>query len=262
MSCLFNSISAHLGVPNLRQRVIEFIESNSDMEIEGTPIREWLTWAAEDIAKVHADQKPQSLGKRGDLLEANEKAAQDPKKTMQDYLEYLRHGHWGGGPEMAILAHMFDVNIQVEQEGKIISTFGAPQATKTIEVSYSGNHYEPERRRPRSHIYKPRHSPSRRVLPTPHSEPPRRLHRRPASHHTQPESRVPHTSRLLSTCKKKNLTPPNYPTYLSRPSTHPTPPTHLPLVPHVDSGISSDLYFPMLLGITVGAALIYNSLND
>ena len=143
MSCLFNSISHHLGITGLREKVVAYVKANPNLEIEGTSIKDWLTWAAQD-----------RLG---------------PTSTMDDYLHHIEVGHWGGGPEIAVLSRMYNVNIFILKHTKVIARFQVPKPLRTIQLQYTGSHYTPRpalessRRRARPRLQPSR--PLRRRVP-------------------------------------------------------------------------------------------------
>lgn len=120
-SCLFHSLAYGLdgmaaqGAP-LRRDIARFIESNPNLDVADTPLKEWVNY--------------------------------DDGGTVEQYASRMAKGGWGGGIEMAALSHMKKVNVQVfekHRDGyKRISVFDSPgTAKKTINVLYQGRmHYD------------------------------------------------------------------------------------------------------------------------
>ena len=85
--------------------------------------------------------------------------------TMEDYLHHIEVGHWGGGPEIAVLSRMYNVNIFILKHTKVIARFQVPKPSRTIQLQYTGSHYTPRpasdrRLLPRRRV-RPRLPPSR-----------------------------------------------------------------------------------------------------
>eukprot|EP00397_Hematodinium_sp_SG-2012_P030702 GEMP01032538.1.p1 GENE.GEMP01032538.1~~GEMP01032538.1.p1 ORF type:complete len:423 (+),score=78.74 GEMP01032538.1:145-1413(+) len=120
-SCLFHSLAYGLdgvaghGAP-LRKEIARFIETNPNLDVAGTPLKDWVAY--------------------------------DDGGTVEQYAAHMAGEGWGGGIEMTVLSHLKRVNIQVfekHRDGyKRISVFDCPGAArKTISVLYQGRmHYD------------------------------------------------------------------------------------------------------------------------
>jgi len=123
-SCLFHSLSHGLRdgstALSLRKQISAFIESNPELMISDSPLREWVLW--------------------------------DSASTVPAYCRrILSGGTWGGGIEMAVVSHLKKVNVHVYQSSsrgshsyKRISCFAAPPGhDRIIRVLYCGGvHYD------------------------------------------------------------------------------------------------------------------------
>jgi hypothetical protein len=120
-SCLFHSLCFGLRdgttAHALRRQICSFIEANPELLIADSPLREWVLW--------------------------------DSASTVSSYCRKIADGAWGGGIEMAVVAHMKRVAVHVyESRGtgfKRISRFLAPAGadSKIIRVLYCGGiHYD------------------------------------------------------------------------------------------------------------------------
>ena len=122
-SCLFHSLCFSLRdgttAHALRRQIGEFIEANPEHLIADSPLREWILW--DSACSVPAYCRKITTG-----------------------------GAWGGGIEMAVVAHIKQVAVHVyESHGssfKRISRFPAPKShseDKIIRVLYRGGvHYD------------------------------------------------------------------------------------------------------------------------
>lgn len=120
-SCLFHSLCYGLRdgttAHALRRQICAFIEANPELPIADSPLREWVLW--------------------------------DSASSVPAYCHKITGGAWGGGIEMAVIAHMKRVAVHVyESRGtgfKRISRFLAPAGgdSKVIRVLYCGGvHYD------------------------------------------------------------------------------------------------------------------------
>jgi hypothetical protein len=114
-SCLFHSLCHGLclgrGAEDLRRKIAKFIECNSQLEIAGDTLEEWIRW----------DQNTSSVA----------------------YARRMAHSGWGGGIEMAAFSHLHKVNVHVYEHQRTgqfrrISCFNYPTAGRTVHVLYRG----------------------------------------------------------------------------------------------------------------------------
>lgn len=120
-SCLFHSLSYGLSdrstASSLRRDICRYVESNPDISIADTSLKDWIRYDSGDAT------------------------------TVQSYAQRMSSGTWGGGIEMAALTKMKPVNVHVyekcEEGYRRISKFDNPNAAKTISVLYQGRmHYD------------------------------------------------------------------------------------------------------------------------
>ena len=126
MSCLFDSLEkllredlVMLAISSLRDEICDYMKMNISELLGDETIKEWLT-----LCNI------------------------DENKTPEEYIELMRKSNeWGGAPELAIVSKMVNVIINVEMDGKIISTFNCAEnkPTKEITLNYTGNHYTPSK---------------------------------------------------------------------------------------------------------------------
>jgi len=121
-SCLFHSLAHGIGgsASGLRHELATFAESQSDVAISGTALRDWIQW--------------------------------DCGLSPEDYAKRMRgDGRWGGAIEIAIFCHIKLVSVHVYEsysQGsfKRISVFSAASASSTgkiVNVLYGGRvHYD------------------------------------------------------------------------------------------------------------------------
>jgi len=110
-NCMFHSISYGLKISHkeLREKVVKFIIENPSFKINDTKLKDWIFWSENITYKEYA-------------------------KKMS------KNGIWGGGIELSIISHIYNVSICVLQNGKVISKF--LKSNKLIFLSYVGNcHY-------------------------------------------------------------------------------------------------------------------------
>jgi len=118
-NCLFHSLAYGIGGTNaykLRQQVCDFISRNSNLEIGGDPIKDWVQY--------------------------------DSGCSVSRYVSGMsRSGRWGGGIEIAACAHLKRVNVHVWERSwgyhKRISCFEVKNPRKIVNVVYGGRmHYD------------------------------------------------------------------------------------------------------------------------
>mmetsp|Transcript_53800 Transcript_53800/g.128172 ORF Transcript_53800/g.128172 Transcript_53800/m.128172 type:complete len:221 (-) Transcript_53800:46-708(-) len=120
-SCLFHSLAAGLGngctSKSLREEICDFISRHADLEISGTPLRDWILWESE--------------------------------LSVAQYVSRMRKSStWGGAIEMLALANARNLSIRVFQltdtgEMEEISSFSGPSPSATLDVLYQGGvHYD------------------------------------------------------------------------------------------------------------------------
>eukprot|EP00613_Pedinella_sp_CCMP2098_P070821 CAMPEP_0171916984 /NCGR_PEP_ID=MMETSP0993-20121228/15493_1 /TAXON_ID=483369 /ORGANISM="non described non described, Strain CCMP2098" /LENGTH=265 /DNA_ID=CAMNT_0012552647 /DNA_START=755 /DNA_END=1555 /DNA_ORIENTATION=- len=129
-SCLFHSLAVGIngsdGVEcsagSLRRQISECIKNNPNLEIAGTPKKDWVKW--------------------------------DSGTSVSTYADRISHGGWGGGIEMAVCSSIENVNVHVYEcpqkrsagggGFKRISCFDVSGGgTKTVHVLYRGGvHYD------------------------------------------------------------------------------------------------------------------------
>lgn len=122
-SCLFHSLAFGLrekklsavSGKQLRRKICDYMKTNPSQLISGNKLSQWIKW--------------------------------DANRSVRSYVSRMRGGAWGGGIEMAVLALMKKVEIQVFQKEdrryKRISTFTTPKASTVITVIYQGKcHYD------------------------------------------------------------------------------------------------------------------------
>jgi len=125
-SCLFHSLcfglnrgesSGDVFAAQLRRDLAQFIRCNSQLEISGDTLQEWVRW--------------------------------DTNSSVEAYARRMASRGWGGGIEMAACCLLKKVNIHVYKRRKggvfeRISHFDSPVPTeRTIEVVYQGGvHYD------------------------------------------------------------------------------------------------------------------------
>jgi hypothetical protein len=120
-SCLFHSLCFGLRdgttAHTLRWQICSFIEANPELLIADSPLTDWVLW--------------------------------DSASSVQAYCRKINSGAWGGGIEMAVVAHMKRVAVHVyESRGagyKRISRFPAHEGgdSRVIRVLYRGGvHYD------------------------------------------------------------------------------------------------------------------------
>ncbi len=83
-SCLFHSLSFGLGggsASALRREIAQFVESNADLQIAGTPMSDWVRW--------------------------------DSGVSVSSYARRMAVSGWGGGIEMAACSILKRANIHV-----------------------------------------------------------------------------------------------------------------------------------------------------
>lgn len=116
MSCLFNSFSRFISkTPNeIRQQICDYL--------------------ALDIIGNDIEMRPSMIAKLDGL-------------TLEEYIKRMRQHHtWGGALEILAFVNIYNLNVNVinirDRDGKKIE-FVNPNNTKTIEITWSGGHYEP-----------------------------------------------------------------------------------------------------------------------
>lgn len=127
MSCLFDSLKELLEYEfqgftdgtKLRDIVCDYILERPNDEINGYKLNDWI-----DLVTIGEFQN---------------------KITVKEYAEMMRKDHtWGGGPEMSIISKLFNVEIHVVHEKKVISKFRCcDKPSSIITLDWSGEHYEP-----------------------------------------------------------------------------------------------------------------------
>lgn len=123
-NCLFHSVSHGLGggstAQALRRELTSFIERNSEMQIAGTPLHQWVQWDSGTSVSAYARRMASG-------------------------------GTWGGGIELAAVAKLKAVNVSVFEPAKgggpstfkRIGQFVNPSSTQTVQVLYRGGvHYD------------------------------------------------------------------------------------------------------------------------
>lgn len=119
-SCLFHSMAYGVGGngATLRSQICSFIKRHPNFKINGTPLSDWIKW--------------------------------DSGSSCGEYARRMSRGSWGGGIEMAVCSHIYDVNVHVYEKSsygyKRISAFDCPNAAvtkKIVRVLYQGGvHYD------------------------------------------------------------------------------------------------------------------------
>ena len=124
-SCLFHSLAHGLrdgsSASSLRREISTFIQDHPTLEISDSPLKDWVLW--------------------------------DSNQSVSAYCRRMAQGGvWGGGIEMAAVAHMRRVHVHVYQSAaggyKRISSFESPTAggaakPKVVRVLYAGGvHYD------------------------------------------------------------------------------------------------------------------------
>mmetsp|Transcript_21002 Transcript_21002/g.30093 ORF Transcript_21002/g.30093 Transcript_21002/m.30093 type:complete len:289 (+) Transcript_21002:657-1523(+) len=121
-SCLFHSLSYGLGsglnASRLRNEICSFIQSNPDLKISDTPLKDWVRW--------------------------------DSGSSVSEYARTMARGSWGGGIEMACFSQLKNCNVHVYERSsmgfKRISAFDHPdnpQSKPVVRVLYCGGiHYD------------------------------------------------------------------------------------------------------------------------
>jgi hypothetical protein len=119
-SCLFHSLASQIGGKDvdadaLRDQSAAFVAGSPDERVAGTPVRDWIRW--------ESGMEPAAYAQR-----------------------MRRAGQWGGAIELAVIAHLRGVVVEVyERDGgtsfRLISAFG--RGEKAVRLLYSGRvHYD------------------------------------------------------------------------------------------------------------------------
>ena len=119
-SCLFHSMAYGIGGDgaSMRSQICSFIKQHPNFKINATPLSDWIKW--------------------------------DSGSSCGEYARRMSRGSWGGGIEMAVCSHIFDVNVHVYEKSSFgfrrISAFDHPDAAaskKIVRVIYQGGvHYD------------------------------------------------------------------------------------------------------------------------
>ena len=127
MSCLFDSLTKLLDQEfqgfyedtKLRDIVCDFIRERPNDILNGCKVSEWI-----------------------DIVTMDEF---DNKISISQYIDKMRKDStWGGAPEMSIISKLFNVEIHVVQDSKVISKFACGDKVKSIlTLEWTGSHYEP-----------------------------------------------------------------------------------------------------------------------
>jgi hypothetical protein len=118
MSCLFNSLSKILHPEkDMRKLICDYMQENKDvlLGLDGNPISKWIEYNA--------------------LVE-----------KVDDYVSNMRKpGTCGGAFEIAIASKIFNVIIIVHdtRTKELVEFNAANDPKRTINLSWSGGHYEP-----------------------------------------------------------------------------------------------------------------------
>jgi len=119
-SCLFHSMAYGLdgNGSSLRSQICTFIRQHPSFKINATPLSDWVKW--------------------------------DSGSSCAEYARRMSRGSWGGGIEMAVCSHLYDVNIHVYERSSLgykrISAFDNPTSAASkniVRVLYQGGvHYD------------------------------------------------------------------------------------------------------------------------
>jgi hypothetical protein len=89
--CLFHALGRPFGVPgqHMVASVIDFVENNADLTMHGTSIRQWIEWYADC--------------------------------SVDEYIQRLRAGMWGGALETTIIASLTGLPVYVYSPSESIA---------------------------------------------------------------------------------------------------------------------------------------------
>ena len=128
MSCLFDSLTKLLNEEfqgfyedtKLRDIVCDFIRERPNDILNGCKVKDWI-----------------------DIVTMDEF---DSKISISEYIDKMREDStWGGAPEMSIISKLFNVEIHVVQDGKVISKFACSddKINSILTLEWNRSHYEP-----------------------------------------------------------------------------------------------------------------------
>ncbi len=119
MSCLFNSLAPAVSLPfhMVRKAIVAYLNTNPKLYDDAT-FTDVISWITPDGC--------------------------DDRKAVVNYLKDMSNDNtWGSAIEIKAFCELFDMNVVVHVNGKLIEFKCSAPVKKTVHISYNGSHYEP-----------------------------------------------------------------------------------------------------------------------